>query len=256
MDIFNEIKQKLLDNKSEKRSYTKDNVAHAKTQMPSIKSKERTLKKEYSNILNQEYYSLASLFWYVDIVDDRAGVKMLYAVPNNALSEYVLFRTSYFEKDKLDYRNSFDFYDVASNQLMDIKDSKNKLYKFCDFDGNCNINCHRIDYKDTSIILRPKGYYRGLNYKILEKFGHCVVDFSRPLYVFDPSLEISRKVTIFLSGKGSFRYSYKGVPEERKRAFKCICCDKKTIERMEEETEQNLNQQIIKYGLKDKVLIR
>ncbi len=271
MDIFNEIKQKILANKSEKKPQAKESMMQNEEQIGIVKPKERALKKKYNNILNQEYYSLGSLFWYVDVVEDKARVKMLYAVPKtdssaenqsavtikNQFSKSLLFRPQRVIRNKSIFTEVFDFYDVASNQIVEIKDSEKQLFKFCDFDDFCIIYYYKVDYKNTSLVLRPKGYYVGdFSPKYLEKYGYAVTKFCKPLYVFDPSVRVSGRVTINLSGLGSFRYSYSGNPEERQRALGCVCFNKKMIEKMVEETEQNLNQQIFKYSLKDKVLIR
>ena len=245
MAIFDEIKKRVKD----------DRVLRPQKPVARGKSNEQT--SENNAIPNSDYYSLCNLFWYVDIVDDKPVVKMLYSVPQNLFSQYLLFRPKYFENDKKDYSVNFDFYDVDSNQLVNVVGREDKLYKFCDLNGCCTINNHRIDYKDTSLNLQPKGYYKkNFSTRTLEMYGYAVTDFYRPVYVFDPSMKVSGYVKVYLSGSGSFRYSYIGKREEYERALRCICFDKKMINNIEAETAKNLSRQIEQYNLKDKVNIR
>lgn len=231
------------------------------------------------------YYSLCTLFWYVDIdKNDNVDIKLLNCEvdDNSKVFFYYLFTREYSAGNKdingefyFDNLTNIHFYDCVTGEEVDIQGNINKLYKFSKisypspFTMSSNntvylFPTHNINSQRGNLMLRTKGMtrHRHLDQKsnfifkdALDKYGIADIESFRPFRSFSPNVYVSSKINVIINGLVSLKCD---LPYDEKDSYKLIersvCLDNIMAQNIVIETKKDLEHQIQMLKRRDEIL--
>ena len=224
-----------------------------------------------------KYYSLYTLFWYVDI--DKKGnvdIRLLDCViDGNEKFCYRLFTKDFAYKTgtiAVSYisegNSNIHLYDCVTGAEVDVHGKTRNLHKFSEIiygmwmkDSYFIMPTYDIDSPSGKLELHPQGIYKTTpNSKdriqiSLDRYRVAEVSSFRPFYAFCPNLYVSRNIKVQRNGSILLKCRFPSDTQDIfEQTIRSVCLDSIMAQNIVAETKIDLEQQMQMLARRDKIL--